>query len=366
MNQPWYKIKNEEEIDSPALLVYPERVTENIALAIRMAGSPQRLAPHGKTHKTVEGFQLMIAQGIDQFKCATIPELELAAQAGAKKLILSYQPIGPKIQRLLHCIDQFPGTTFTCLVDDPSASRRINEAFASAGKMLPVYIDLNVGMNRTGVEPGPKALALFEFIREASHLRFEGLHAYDGHIRDLDMSVRKQRSDEAFGPVLDLRASIRETIGKPVELIAGGSPTFPIHAAYPDRICSPGTFIFWDRGYETACPEQAFRIAAALLCRVISLPSADTICVDLGHKAVAAENELTRRVYFPDDPELTALSQSEEHLVLKTGAKSYAIGDVLYGIPYHICPTVALYNMLQVVKKEYVSGTWEVAARRRI
>src|SRR5690606_20967355 len=96
--------------------------------------------------------------------------------------------------------------------------------------------------------------------------------------------------------------------------------------------------------------EQAYLTAALVVCRVISLPEAGTICVDLGHKAVAAENDLNRRVYFLNAPGLIPLSQSEEHLTLKAGKNhNFKIGDVLYGIPIHICPTCALYNNATII-----------------
>ncbi len=117
-------------------------------------------------------------------------------------------------------------------------------------------------------------------------------------------------------------------------IIAGGSPSFSVHCKRPNVECSPGTFVFWDKTYLDLCPEQPFEPAALLVTRVISLPDATRICLDLGHKSVAAENEITRRVFFPEAPDLQPLSQSEEHLVLEAGpGHRYQPGDVLYGTP---------------------------------
>ena len=112
-------------------------------------------------------------------------------------------------------------------------------------------------------------------------------------------------------------------------------------------------------------PEQPFEWAAILVSRVISIPSPDMICVDLGYKSVASENPLPR-VYFLNAPEAIPIAHSEEHLVLKVpDAGQYKPGDILYGVPWHICPTVALYDKMFVVENNQVSGSYKVIARNR-
>src|SRR6201992_2585989 len=128
-------------------------------------------------------------------------------------------------------------------------------------------------------------------------------------------------------------------------IVAGGSPTFPIHAKRKHIECSPGTFIYWDEGYLGELSEQTCSTAALVVSRVISLPDETKICLDLGHKSIASEKELSKRVHFLNAPELVFVGHSEEHLVAEAGAgHDYKVGDVLYGVPYHICPTVALYE----------------------
>src|SRR5688572_8131849 len=142
-------------------------------------------------------------------------------------------------------------------------------------------------------------------------------------------------------------------------IIAGGSPTFSIHCKRKEVECSPGTFVFWDKGYSDLCPEQPFEPAAVLVTRVISLPDATRICLDLGHKSVAAENEIGNRVFFPEASSLRPTGQSEEHLVLEAGAgHSFKVGDVLYGIPFHVCPTIALYERAITIENGKISGEW--------
>src|SRR5580692_10693814 len=112
MSTSWYEIDNIDELDTPALVVYPERVRLNIARAVAMVGNAARLRPHVKTHKSPAVTRLMLEAGIRRFKCATIAEAEMLAVAGAPDVLLAYQPVGPKVGRLLQLIRQYPSTTF--------------------------------------------------------------------------------------------------------------------------------------------------------------------------------------------------------------------------------------------------------------
>jgi D-serine deaminase-like pyridoxal phosphate-dependent protein len=362
---PDYHIRNIEMVDSPALVIYPALVRQNIALAIRMAGGAERLRPHVKTCKSPAAVQEMMQQGIHKFKCATIAEAEMLGRCGARDVLLAYQPVGPKVRRFLQVVGKFRDTQYACLIDDLGAATRLASAFADKGLTLPVFIDLNLGQNRTGISPS-EALALYTACAGMEGIYPAGLHAYDGHIRELDFERRKLACDAAFAPVADLARNIQASGYPAPALIAGGSPSFPAHADRPGVECSPGTFIYWDKGYSDLCPEQAFTPAALLMTRVISLPDSTKICLDLGHKSVAAENELAKRAWFPAVPGLIPISQSEEHLVLEAGAgHGYQPGDVLYAVPFHICPTVALYEKAQVAEDGLVTGDWAAVARDR-
>jgi D-serine deaminase-like pyridoxal phosphate-dependent protein len=365
MQPNWYQIKNIDELDSPALVIYPERVKANIDTLKAMIDDPQRLRPHAKTHKNKEVTQLLIAAGINKFKCATIAEAEMLAMSGAPDVLLAYQPVGPKLKRFVQVTQQYPRTHFSCLVDNIPSAQAIAKAFTEAGATIAVYIDLNVGQNRTGIAPGDEAITLYNFCAQTSGLSMTGLHAYDGHIRGT-IEERTAAANEAFAKVEAMKENLRSVGYSAINIVAGGSPTFPIHAKRQGVECSPGTFVFWDKSYLDTCAEQPFQLAALVVTRVVSLPNATQICVDLGHKSVAAENELGKRVVFLNAPELKPVSQSEEHLVLDAGeGHSFKAGDVLYGVPIHICPTVALYERGHIVENGKVSGEWRIVARDR-
>lgn len=363
----WYLIGNTDQLDSPALVIYPDRVQANIQRMIAMAGDPARLRPHVKTHKSPDTTRLLIKAGIRQFKCATIAEAEMLAICGAEDVLLAYQPVGPKILRFTALIQKYPSTRFSCLVDDSDTAAMMAAVFSANHLEVPVYIDLNVGMNRTGILPGDAASQLYAHCAQIPGIVPVGLHAYDGHIRDIDFEQRRQKCDEAFAKVVALQEKLQGMgFPKPV-IVAGGSPTFSIHCRRPGIVCSPGTYIYWDKGYSDLCPEQPFLHAALVVTRVISLIDDTRICLDLGHKSIAAENELTRRVVFLNAPDLKPLGQSEEHLVIDAGpGHGYRPGDIFYGLPIHICPTVALFDRAWTIRNGLVSGIWTNQARDRI
>jgi D-serine deaminase-like pyridoxal phosphate-dependent protein len=362
----WYTLRNVDAVDSPALVVYRDRVQENISLLKSMVeGDVASLRPHVKTHKMAEVARLLLDAGIRKFKCATIAEAEMLARTGAPDVLLAYQPAGPKMGRLLGLVKAYPETRFSCLVDNPVTAGELSVVFAAEGRTLDVFLDLNVGMNRTGIVPGREALELYFQCHKLRGISPAGLHAYDGHIRDEDFTQRKEKSDQAFEPVALLAREIVRA-GKPQPVIvAGGSPTFPVHARRPGVERSPGTFIFWDWGYHTTLAEQPFVFAALLVTRVISVVNGHTICLDLGHKSVAAENPLPR-VKFLNLPDAQPVAQSEEHLVVKVADSSqYKVGDVFYAVPVHICPTCALYDRAHVAENHLVTDAWKVVARDR-
>jgi len=365
-NDDWYQVRNIDEVDSPALVVFPERVKNNIRLAIDMVGDVRRLRPHVKTNKSPQAVQMMLDEGIRKFKCATIAEAEILGQCKAEDVLLAYQPLGPKLDRFIQLIRKFPLTAFSCLTDSIEAAKEQSEAFCRHRLKVAVYIDVNVGMNRTGIVPGKELIDLYSYCYKTGGMSIKGLHVYDGHIRDNDIAERTENCNRAFELIEETKNELTKAGLPPPEIIAGGSPTFPVHALRRGVECSPGTFIYWDKGYSDLCPEQAFKPAAVLVTRIISLPAKNTICTDLGHKSVAAENSIDRRVFFLNADGLKPVGQSEEHLVVEnTGTKIYKAGDVLYALPYHICPTVALYERVFTAKQGMVNGEWKNVGRDR-
>lgn len=361
----WYKINNIEQVDTPALLVYPDRVLANIQGQLARAKGKEWLRPHVKTNKMAAVCQLMLQEGIARFKCATIAEAEMLGEVEAPDVLLAYPVLGPKISRLIQLIQKYPKTRYSCLVDDDGVAEQLSIAAGQQGMVLEVWIDVNVGMNRTGIIPS-KLASLYGKLSSLNGLHIVGLHAYDGHLHDVDVLARRTKCDAAFAPLWVELEKLNAVLDQPLAVVAGGTPTFPIHNERPQVQASPGTFVFWDWGYQHGLPEQAFDFAALVATRVISIIDGHTICTDLGHKSIAAENPLPR-VHFLNAAEARPTAQSEEHLVLSVAdSGAYQLGDVLYGVPVHICPTVALYETAVVVHAGQAMDEWSIARDKKI
>jgi D-serine deaminase-like pyridoxal phosphate-dependent protein len=361
----WYQLSNEADIASPALLLFEERIESNLQRMLQIAGGPGTLRPHVKTHKLEPLVRRQIALGITKFKCATVAEAEMCALAGAQDVLVALPAVGPNAKRICALAKIYPAVRWSTLADSLGSIRELGALASAAGMTLPVYLDLDCGQHRTGVPGGEEAEMLYRAIASAPGLSVAGLHAYDGHIHETDVAQRRAQCDAAFGPVLAFRQRLLDA-GLPVPaLISGGSPTFPFHAEHPDRECTPGTTVLWDFGYGDKLPDLPFLPAAVLLTRVISKPGPNRLCLDLGHKAVAAENPHPR-VRLLELPDAVAVVHSEEHLVVETPrAEEFAIGATLHGIPRHVCPTVALYSEAILVRSGEAVETWPITARAR-
>ena len=366
----WFEVADSSEIPSPALLVYRSRVEQNVRQMIALAQGPERLRPHIKTHKMAEMIRLQCELGISKFKCATIAEAELAAKAGVSDLLLAYQPVGPAIQRAFALQRQFPELHLSVIADAAEVLHELSRAAQKAGpgptgNKLEVLLDLDIGQHRTGIAPGPEAIELYRLISSLPGLSPGGLHAYDGHISDPHPVARAIACDVAFDPVIATWKKLLAA-GLPVSrIVAGGTPTFGFHARRENVECSPGTCVFWDAGYANKLRDLDFVPAALVMTRVVSKPGGRRLCLDLGHKAIGSETPHPR-VSFMNLEDAKPVAHNEEHLVVETDHHSdFKVGDCVYGVPWHICPTVALHSEAIVIEGGRSTGAWKVAARDR-
>lgn len=364
-NSRWHELSDTENVISPSLLVYPDRIEHNIRTMIATAGGTENLRPHVKTHKTAEIIIMQLEAGIKKFKCATIAEAELLGICDAPDILLAMQPVGANMERFFRLMDKFQNLKFSALVDNRTTLNQFSQKAKLKEVIANLWLDINNGMNRTGIAPTENAAAIFRDMDTDPNINALGLHVYDGHLRNPVYQKRKNNCNSDFNKVLDLKRKLSEMGVGVKKIVAGGSPTFPFHAKREGVEASPGTTLLWDAGYGGLFPEMDFLPAAVLITRIISKPSKNIICLDLGHKSIAAEMPFPRMEIL-DMKDSKQIGQSEEHLVLECeNWEAYDVGDICYAIPKHICPTVAKYESLQIVKKGRVIDSWKVVARNQ-
>ncbi|MFK8113184.1 MAG: alanine racemase [Rubripirellula sp.] len=367
----WKQLDGLDNITSPGLLVDPDKVQSNIRAMIQtVGGDANRLRPHVKTHKMAQPIRMQVDAGITKFKAATLAEAAMAAGSGGTDVLLAYPMVGPNVARLAGLARIQSTTSFATIVDDPAAVQLLSKMLDVP---LRVFIDVDCGMHRTGIQWGPKMDQLRVAIESAANLEFAGLHVYDGHLHQPEID---QRRDAALKIIDEVRQY--DQANPSPTIIGGGSPTFPFWAQETDWECSPGTPVFWDAGYGKHYPDLTYQKAVALITRVISKPTDGTrkrLCLDLGYKSVASEMPLESRVIIPAIPDAKLIAHSEEHLIVDTDSVDHIpIGEMLLAFPCHVCPTVALHSFATVVRdgRPTMAGdgwrteeTWKVIARDR-
>jgi D-serine deaminase-like pyridoxal phosphate-dependent protein len=363
-----YHIADTSEIITPALVVYADLVEQNIDEMIRIAGAPSRLRPHCKTHKMREVAQLELARGITKGKCATFAEAEMLATAGVTDIFLAYNLVGPNISRAVRFVQQFPQVRFSCTADHLDPLRELGEALTAADCSLEVLLDIDTGQHRTGMEAGPQACNFYAELARTPGIHPGGLHVYDGQNHQRVREEREAAVQAGWEKVLLLREQLLAAQLPVPRIVAGGTGSFPIFAAFdlPELELSPGTVVFHDSGYSDTFPDLQFTPAALVLTRCISRPTPSRVTFDLGYKAIASDPPAGKRLIFPDLPDGQAVLQNEEHLVMETErAADFRPGDELLAIPRHVCPTSALHKQVYVVRGGRVVAHWDVVARDR-
>lgn len=362
---PRYRIADTSQIISPGLVLYKELIATNLRRMLEIAGGPERLRPHVKTHKMREIVAMQMVAGITKFKCATIAEAEMVASCGARDVMIAYQLVGPNQPRLVRLMRKFPSCEFGVLVDHPASARSLSDVVAAAGLMASIWLDIDVGQHRTGIPVGDDATALFELVGQLPGLRAAGFHVYDGHNHQPTPQEREAAVQSQFAEVTRFKQELERRGLRVPRVVCGGTPTFPIYAKIGGVELSPGTCIFNDNGYGSRFPEMGFERAALLLTRVISRTAPDRMCLDLGYKAVASDPKGDRLVLL-DLPAVTLVLQNEEHLLVETpDAARFQPGDELLACPTHICPTCALHKEAYVVDSGQLVARWAIAARDR-
>jgi D-serine deaminase-like pyridoxal phosphate-dependent protein len=357
-----------EAVDTPALLIDLDAFERNIErLARAVTGTGVRLRPHAKTHKCpVIGLRQMAAGAVGVC-CQKVGEAEAMVYGGVSNVLVSNQIVGAsKLARLAALAKQ---ATLAVCADHPQQVADLNAAATAFGIRLAVLVEINVGMDRCGVEPGEPALVLARQIAAAPGLRFAGLQAYQGsaqHVREYEQ--RKTAIDIAV-------EKVRRTIellgrhGLSCELVTGaGTGTYQFEAAsgvYNEL--QAGSYVFMDADYaKNLSPENRpwgdFEHSLFVYATVMSRPTRERAVLDAGLKAFSLDAGLP---VVADLPDVEYVRASDEHgkLLLHDPTRSLEIGTKLRVIPGHCDPTVNLYDWFVGIRNGRVEAIWPITAR---
>ncbi|HSB11325.1 MAG TPA: alanine racemase [Blastocatellia bacterium] len=364
-----YRIDGVDRVMTPALAIYPEIVDSNINATVRLlGGNADRWRPHVKTAKLGFIMRRMVELGIRNFKCSTSLELLTACENGALDVVVAYPLVGMGAMRVRQIAEQFPQTTVSTLVE---CREHVGPWL---GSRVGLFIDVNPGMDRTGIaqDRADEIVALARVVQESGQ-PLRGLHYYDGHLSSLDMDERERVAHRGYDVLMGIVLALRRASVEIQEVVTAGTPAFPCSLSYPGftdppfiHRASPGTVVYNDCSSLAQLPSgYGYRPAAVVVTTVVSRPSPGRFTCDAGHKTVSADAGVPTCAVI-GEPNYAPSKPSEEHLPIDVAESTApAIGDMLYLVPRHICPTVNNFDHALLVDGGGIVGLQRVTARGR-
>ncbi|MBV9221800.1 MAG: DSD1 family PLP-dependent enzyme [Methylobacteriaceae bacterium] len=355
-----------QDIETPALLIDLDAFERNLRrLADRTKAMGVRLRPHAKTHKSAVIARRQMALGAVGVCCQKVSEAEAMVNGGVPDVLVSNEIVEPcKLERLAALARQ---ARIGVCVDDAANVDAISAAAQSYGSTIDVLVEINVGSNRCGVDPGEPALGLAQRIARSPGLRFRGLQGYHGkaqHIRSFE--ARRAAVAEAVEKARDTRALLARH-GLDCEDIAGaGTGTFAFEAqsgVYTEL--QAGSYIFMDADYarnlgEAGGPVEEFEHALFVYATVMSTPTRERLVLDAGFKALSFDSG-PPKIADLDDVEYVAGSDEHGNVRVTPSNRPLTIGDRVRLIPGHCDPTVNLHDWYVGYRGERVEALWPIA-----
>lgn len=354
------------EVDTPCLILELDAFERNLnQLQQSLAGRTIKLRPHAKSHKCPQIALRQIALGAVGVCCQKVSEAEAMVDGGVKDVLIANEVVGaPKLRRLM--ILAARARVAVC-ADDAGNVAALDAAARAAGIQLDVLVEINVGANRCGVEPGAPALALAQAIVACGNLHFAGLQAYHGSAQHFRQAQQRRAATESAVEKVKDTTSLLGQAGIACERVTGaGTGTYLFEAGssvYHEL--QPGSYIFMDVDYaknewtESGFPR--FEHSLFVWTTVMSRTGDQQAIVDAGLKASSIDSGMPR---VADAPGVEFIKASDEHGVLQlNGAPGFAVGDKLKLIPGHCDPTVNLYDQFVCMRNGRVEAIWPITAR---
>lgn len=352
------------ELDTPALLIDLDKMEANIrTMADYFTTVNAELRPHVKTHKTPIIAHKQIAAGAIGVTCAKLGEAEAVIHAGIRDVLIANQIVGA--QKIARLINLAKHSEIMVAVDNAQNVQAISEAAAAKDANARMLVEVNVGMNRCGVEPGEPALELAELIRKSPNVDFAGLMGYEGHtVTKRDKAERNAAARDAMQILVDAKHYLEQRgVAVPI-MSGGGTGTFNITGSIPEMTeVQAGSYVLMDATYGNVQGiGDHFQRALSVLATVVSRPTPDRIIVDTGLKVLAKEFGIPQPVGVTG-VEMTGLSEEHGKMQVSDESVSLSPGDKLEILPTHCCTTVNLHDRYYGIRNGIVESVWEIAAR---
>jgi D-threonine aldolase len=353
------------EVDTPSLILDLDAFERNLdRMDASLAGKQIRIRPHAKSHKCPEIAKRQIARGAVGVCCQKVSEAEAMVNGGVADVLVANEVVGAmKLKRLAALAKR---ARVAACADDAGNVAQLDAAAREAGVRLDVLVEVNVGANRCGAEPGEPAAALARVVVACKNLRFAGLQAYQGGAQHLRKVEERRAAIEKACARVTQTTDLLAKAGIACETVTGaGTGTYMYEATsgiYHEL--QAGSYIFMDVDYgknewtESGIPR--FEHSLFVWTTVMSRPTAERGVVDAGLKASSVDSGMPR---VADVKGVEYVKASDEHGVLKLTGARLAIGDKLKLIPGHCDPTVNLYDHYICVRGGKVEALWPITAR---
>jgi D-serine deaminase-like pyridoxal phosphate-dependent protein len=357
--------------DTPEIVLDLDVVRANIARTAAMAADEGvTLRPHTKTHKLPQIAQIQLAGGAVGVQVAKLAEAEVMADAGIDNILVGYPIVGA--QKLGRLADLAERVALSVTIDSDEVAAGISRVARERGLTIRALIELDTGLSRLGVPPGPGAADLAERVAALPGVEVVGVFTHEGHVyvQGRDPDEKERLTLEACQAAVETAEAIRNR-GIPAPVVSVGSAgTFRFAIRCPGVTeVRPGTYVFNDRSQIAQGAAGEDDIAAFIITTVVGRPVPDRVVVDAGSKVLSSDRMLVADppasfgwVCGHDDWDVVRLS--EEHgVVAVPPTADVAVGDRLAIVPNHVCPTINLASYVTVVEGDKVTGRWPVAAR---
>lgn len=358
------------ELDTPALVIDLDIMERNLQRVADYCSEHElRLRPHTKTHKVPAVGRLQLDSGAVGLTVAKVGEAEVMLGADPPDLLLAYPVIGrSKLARLMHVAKK---TRLTVALDSMAVARQLSEAAREAQVEVGVLAEVDVGLGRVGVSPGPELIELARSIQRLPYLCLEGVDFYPGHVKDTgDRGAEQLRklSETVQGILADFRRA-----GIEVRIVSGGSTPslFHSHEVAGLNEIRPGTYVYNDVNTVLSGGCTYDDCAVSILVTVVSTARPGQIIVDGGSKTFSSDPVNAAQPSFGrivEAPECVFIRMNEEHgyVDITHSKREFGVGDRLHIIPNHVCVAVNLHEYVYGKRGYQVEEVWKVEGRGKL